>query len=98
MVDHRLHKQCEVLLSALVNREVSTRDSLFKVWKTEPQCEWYTMSCIESISITVSTLQHSADILYTCCVDLLKAYSMWLPEDKHKTLASLWPPCDELNS
>ena len=25
--------------------------------------------------------------------DLLKAYSMWLPESKHSQIANNWPPC-----
>ena len=36
---YRLHKQCEVLLSAFVNREVSTRVSLLESWRKEPQCK-----------------------------------------------------------
>eukprot|EP00731_Ephydatia_muelleri_P038171 Em0671g3a len=32
-----LHKQTEVLLTALVNKEVRTREALLEVWKEEPK-------------------------------------------------------------
>ena len=32
------------------------------------------------------------DIKISLHIDLLKAYSMWLPEERHKPLAKLWPP------
>jgi len=51
----------EVLLSALVNREIATREGLLEAWKVDPKY-------------------------------LLKAYSMWLPESRHKRLAAMWPP------
>ena len=44
----------------------------------EPQCK---KKYIMNLLITKS-----------CSIDLLKAYSLWLPEENHKTLASLWPP------
>ena len=36
---YRLHKHVEILLSALVNGEVVTREKLLEVWKADPKCK-----------------------------------------------------------
>ena len=37
--DFRLHKCTEVLLAALVNREVCSKSSLMEVWKEDKKCK-----------------------------------------------------------
>ena len=82
---YRLHKQVEVLLSALVNREVVTREKLLEVWKADPKCKGFTAVLFVLLCITWR---------FAFPADLLKAYSMWLPESKHKSLTEIWPPLD----
>lgn len=82
---YRLHKQVEVLLSALVNREVVTREKLLEVWKADPKCEGFTAVVFVLLCITWH---------FSSPADLLKAYSMWLPESRHKILTEIWPPLD----
>jgi len=47
-------------------------------------------------SVQVYRTYNSSLRLIGCTVllpaDLLKAYSMWLPESRHKRLAAMWPP------
>lgn len=36
---HRLHKQCEVLVAALANGEVCTRENLLDAWAKDSRCK-----------------------------------------------------------
>ena len=36
----RLHERCGVLVAALANKEVSSREELLQVWEQEPLCEY----------------------------------------------------------
>ena len=75
-----LHTQTDVLLKALVDREVFTRSSLIQQWKTHPKCESH---------LSYTTTSNNCICLIS---DLLKAFSMWLPQSRHDDLAALWPP------
>ena len=79
---HRLHKQCDVLVVALANAEVYSRQRLLDYCKQNPKCEYLKIQSNPHVVVVV---------VIVVAVDLLKAYSLWLPESRHKEVSSMWP-------
>lgn len=77
-----------------MHENIATRDTLLEKWKINPNCKSFVILFFKARCALIYL--HIYDIRFynfeNIVIDLLEAYSKWLPLSYHEEVTSIWPP------